>query len=246
MSKSQPNFIDILRLADNFLLSGQRLCEWCGHGPYLEEDLALSNMALDLLGSCGELYQYLVDNQDKCSEIVNIDQNRSISVQNLIYFRNERNFKNYTLFEIPKGHFGMTMLKNYLLALYALEFLEAWDHPLAKKIHLQLSYHEEHCSYWIKVLSLGSDDTNKSHIKMQQALDEIAPYLNFLVKDLQQMQFSLLWPSKFFTLMKDCQLEIIEFKENSGKVKDESHGEYLGYLLAELQILPRMHPHCNW
>lgn len=227
----------ILQLADDFLLAGQRLCEWCGHGPYLEEDLALSNMALDLLGSAQEIYEFICANPNEFKNAgIVIDGNRPITTQNLAYFRNERHFFNHIIFELPKGDFGFTLLKQYILALYATDFLKnEWVCPLSKKILNQMAYHQEHCEHWIKILGLGSDEKNKSLERMQRSCDELSMYLG-------EFDLNSGWYTQFSNTLKQTHLQCSPKKQSYPM----QHSEHIGFMLSVMQVVPRSYPSSQW
>ena len=157
------------RLADNPLILGQRLSEWCGHGPVLEEDLALANVALDLIGQARLLLGYAGTLEGKGRDE---DQ--------LAFLRAEPEYRNFTLVELPNGDFGATVVRNLLFSAYQLHLWEALqqsrDHELAAiagKSLKETRYHLRHAADWI--VRLG-DGTEESHARVQSALDHLWPY----------------------------------------------------------------------
>ena len=166
-----PNtaFAYVLRLADSPLILGQRLSEWCGHGPILEEDLALTNVALDLIGQARLLLAHA-----GALEGAGRDEDQ------LAFLRTESDYRNFTLVELPNGDFAETVMRNLLFNAYQLHLWEALrqssDHELAAiaaKSVKETRYHLRHAADW--TVRLG-DGTEESHARAQSALDRLWPY----------------------------------------------------------------------
>src|ERR1039458_2256196 len=152
-----------LRLADNSLILGQRLSEWCGHGPILEEDIALTNVALDLIGHSTAVFQYAAKIEGK-----------GRTEDDLAFLRDEREFRNVLLAEQPNGDFAFTMGRQFLFDAYQYYFYESLQKSkdltlsaLAEKALKEITYHLRHSSQWL--LRLG-DGTAESHERMQRAI----------------------------------------------------------------------------
>ncbi|MDA3614138.1 1,2-phenylacetyl-CoA epoxidase subunit PaaC [Polluticaenibacter yanchengensis] len=237
----------LLFLADTNLIMSQRLAEWCGKGPTLELDIALTNIALDYLGQ-GRLFY-----QQAASEISGVT-----SEDSLAYFRDADQYLNLQLSELPNGHWGQTVLKVYLLAewqqivysrLLALSD-EQFLKKAASKAIKETKYHLQWSSQWMLRLSNGTDE---SFSKMQQAINHIWPY----VHELKQV------PSYAENVLSQLQLEE-QFSKNVSATLDQTklvlpahfvfnakgmygiHTEQLSYILAEMQVIQRNHPNLTW
>jgi ring-1,2-phenylacetyl-CoA epoxidase subunit PaaC len=239
----------ILMLADNSMILGQRLGEWCGHGPVLEQDIALTNIALDLIGEARLYYQYLGQLEGKPEDTYPMH-------------RDVRNFKNVLLVEQPNGHWGDTIVRQFLFDVFhsqlARSMAECKDQQLAaiaKKTIKEATYHLTFSKEWI--LRLG-DGTEESHQKIQASLDHLFPFFGefFDASPYEKMciQDGLL--PDLAALHMQCQ-EIV--KEVCLKAtltvpsstlrkggKTGYHMEYLGYILTEMQYLQKAYPGAQW
>lgn len=239
----------ILNLADNNLILSQRNGEWCGHGPILEQDIAITNITLDLLGQARLWYQY-------ASTLLNNVDNNSYSEDALAYRRNEREFLNILMVELPKGNWGFTILRQYFFSQF--QFLlysrlknsgDTTIAAIAEKSLKEISYHIKWSSEW--VLRLG-DGTDESHEKMQDALDDLWPYTGemFIAANFENEEeyndLKIEWLQKVSPLLEEATLKIPEntFMQTGGK--SGIHTEHLGYLLAEMQYLQRAYPDAEW
>lgn len=242
----------ILRLADNSLVLGQRLSEWTGHGPFLEEDLALTNIALDTFGTATSLLEY-------ASRVEGAGRNEDA----LAYFRNEREFYNTLLVEQANGDYAKTIVRQVLVdafnVLFYSELAKSKDETLAgiaQKAIKEVTYHYRHTSSW--VIRFG-DGTEESHAKAQEALNELWRFTGELFEmdeveedlikkgiavDLKALQPK--WEKQIDELLKKATLLKPEnaFMQTGGK--KGIHTEHLGFLLAEMQTLPRMLPNAKW
>jgi ring-1,2-phenylacetyl-CoA epoxidase subunit PaaC len=247
-----PLFDYALRLADDALLLGHRLSEWCGRAPTLEEDLALANIGLDLIGQARSLYAYAgaVEGQGR-------DEDR------LAYLRHDREYRNLLLVELPNGNFACTIVRQLLHAAFMVPFWErlqaSRDQTLAAiaaKSLKEASYHRRHAAEW--VIRLG-DGTEESRRRAETALDELWPWTGelfeedalerALVEDGIAVDRAALKPAWDATL--DWVLaEATLARPRDGWMQTGGrrglHTEHLGYLLAELQHLPRSHPGAPW
>ena len=242
------NLIDyILHLADTTLILAQRNAEWCGHGPVLEQDIAITNISLDLLGQSRNFYQYaaLLTGGD-------CDENK------LAYLRKEREFKNLLLAEQPNGDWGQTILRQYLFSQFQYLLFEKLqnsnDEQLAAittKALKEIKYHLRWSSEW--VIRLG-DGTKESHTRMLHATNELWRYTGemFMPADYESIagvDFSLLkeeWNKKVKSIFEEATLSIPEnvFMQTGGK--DGTHTEQMGFILAELQYVQRAYPNSEW
>ena len=253
----------LLHLADNALVLGQRNAEWCGHGPILEEDIALANVSLDLIGQARLLYQ-----------LVATLQGGNTTEDRLAYFRVAAEFRNYTLLELPhhgplSGYaqssldYGTTIVRNFLYsALMALlwEALEKSANTdlaaIAAKSLKEVRYHLRHSRDWL--LRLG-DGTDESHARSQAALDHLFPYTQeFWVSspaesaaieagigvDLQTIKAD--WDGIVDAALAEATLKRPALEGYVSEGKKGLHSEHLGFLLADMQSLARAHPNGNW
>jgi ring-1,2-phenylacetyl-CoA epoxidase subunit PaaC len=237
----------ILHLADTTLILSQRNSEWCGHGPVLEQDIAITNISLDLLGQSRNFYQYAAQlTGNDC------DENK------LAYFRNEREFKNLLLAEQPNCDWGQTILRQYLFSQFQyLLFQQLQQHQdeqvaaIAAKSLKETTYHLRWSKEW--VIRLG-DGTEESHQRMLKAIDELWRYTDemFVPADYEQeaaIDFSLLkdeWNREVTTVFSAATLPVPlnTFMQKGGK--QGIHTEHLGYILAELQFVQRAYPNSEW
>ncbi len=236
----------ILHLADTTLILAQRNSEWCGHGPILEQDIAITNISLDLLGQSRNFYQYAA------SLIGNTNEDK------LAYLRTEREYKNLLLVELPNGDWGQTILRQYLFSQYQyllFELLQSnTDVQLAAictKALKEIKYHVRWSSEW--VIRLG-DGTNESHKRMLHAVDELWKYTGEMFvpatyETENSIDFDLLknkWTEKVNQIFIEATLAIPKntFMQTGGKVG--LHTEHLGFILAELQYLQRAYPNSEW
>ncbi len=242
----------LLRLADTSLTQSQRLAEWCGHGPFLEEDIALTNVALDLLGHAKMLYeQAAVICEDK------------LSADDLAFLRDVSEYKNPLLTELPRGDFAFTMLKQFFVDQFNVLLYEALRQStytplshIAEKAIKECNYHLERSHEWCLRLSLSTDEAKQ---RIQNALDDLYFYTPELFEsdsqldDLQAQQvmpdlkeLKAKWQESVDGLLAKCQLNVP--KKGwlaTGGIRGE-HSEHLGYMLADMQFLQRAYPGCQW
>ena len=254
----------LLHLADNALILGQRNAEWCGHGPIIEEDLALANNALDLIGQARMLYQH----------VATVRKDGKSSEDLLAYFRDVPEFKNYTLLELPHStallptsrgdrDYAVTIARNFL---YSALMVQAWAAlaastdaqlaAIASKSLKEVQYHLRHAHDW--VLRLG-DGTDESHARMQAAFDYLMPFTQEFwsasametaaVKTgagVDMSTFKTEWEAMVGDTLQAATLKV---PSSSGFVTTGKHGvhsEHLGFVLAEMQSLARAHPEAVW
>jgi ring-1,2-phenylacetyl-CoA epoxidase subunit PaaC len=236
-----------LHLADNSLILGQRNSEWCGHGPVLEQDIAITNISLDLIGQARNFYQYaaiLMDN--------------GATEDSLAYLRSERQFKNFLLVEQPNGDWAQTVLRQYLFSQYQyLLFQQLQNHrdaqiaAIACKSLKEITYHLRWSSEW--VVRLG-DGTGESHQRMLKAVDELWSYTGEMFKPVDfekksRVDFLTLkdnWREKVKIIFEEAGLVTPEktFMQTGGK--EGIHTENLGFILTELQYMQKTYPGCTW
>lgn len=244
MNNTMINYL--LHLADTTLILAQRNAEWCGHGPILEQDIAITNISLDLLGQSRNFYQYAAQ------VIGDTDEDK------LAYLRTEREFKNLLLVELPNGDWGQTILRQYLFSQYQYLLFEQLqnnkDEQLAAittKALKEIKYHVRWSSEW--VIRLG-DGTEESHNRMLQAIENLWPYTGelFLPADYEAataIDFAQLknnWAAAVKNIFDEATLPVPEnsFAQQGGKTG--LHTEHLGFILTELQYLQRTYPNSKW
>ena len=240
-----------LRIADSSLILGQRMSEWCSKGPTLEEDIALSNIALDLFGQANGFYEYAAQ----------LDGSRS--KDDLAFKRNEREFFNHQLVEQENGNFGTTTVRNFLHDAFNFLFYTQLSTSknenlaaLAAKSLKEVKYHLRHSSNWL--IRLG-DGTKESNIKVQEALDFLWQYIGELFEmdevdndmlkigvGVDNSQLKIEWEELINITLKKAKLKRpIDGYMATGSRKG-IHTEHLGFLLAEMQFLPRAYPDAKW
>ena len=241
----------ILRIADTTLILSQRLSEWCSKGPSLEEDIALSNISLDLLGQANGLLEYV-------SKL-----NGEISPDEYAFKRDEREFYNFQICEIENGHFGDTIMRQFLIdiyfKLYYQELEKSKDETLsalATKSLKEVSYHLRHSSNW--VIRLG-DGTQESKDKIQKSLNNIWKYTGefFEMDELDKKMLKEKIGVNNKNLKNDWDKLVDETLIKAKLKRPEDgymmtgsrkgiHTEMLGKILSEMQYLPRAYPDAKW
>lgn len=255
----------LLHLADNSLILAQRNAEWCGHGPILEQDIAITNISLDLIGQARNLYQYaalLINQQNISSNDPSLNTD-PVTEDTLAYFRTERDFKNCLLTEQPNGDWAQTILRQFLFSNYQYflyqQLQQSKDEQLvaiAAKSLMEVTYHHRWSSEW--VIRLG-DGTAESHQRMINAINELWQYTGELfqpalyeISMVEQgiaadlLSIKIKWMEKVVAVFKEANLTIPEktFMQQGGK--EGRHTEHMGYILTELQYMQRTYPGCNW
>ncbi len=245
-------FTYLLRLGDNALILGQRLSEWCGHGPVLEQDIALTNIALDLVGQARSVLAY-------AGEV----EGRGRSEDDLAYFRNAHEFYNVLLVEQPNEHWGHTIVRQFLFDAFHYYLLQELTHSrdahlkaIAEKSLKEVTYHLRFSSEWM--IRLG-DGTDLSHQKMQDALEELWMFSGELCTpdaldaamletglgaDLQRIK--PLYDSKVAEVLREATLSAPAQTWMQQGGKQGRHTEYLDYILAEMQQVQRAMPGLSW
>ena len=253
----------LLHLADNAVVLGQRNAEWCGHGPILEEELALANMSLDLIGQARLLYQQVAARQGG-----------GATEDSLAYFRDVPEFRNYTLLELPHrgplvGYaksdmdYATTIVRNFLHSAYMVPLwqqLQACGDAalaaIAAKSQKEARYHLRHARDWL--VRLG-DGTDESHARMQATIEHLMPYtqeywtMTALEQEARQAGIQVDWTelaADWNALVDDALHEATLQRPSATGYLTEGktgvHSEHLGFLLAEMQSLARAHPGATW
>lgn len=241
-----------LHLADNALILGQRNAEWTGHGPVLEQDIAISNISLDLIGQARMLYQY-------AAQIKGADATEDT----LAYLRDAWGFKNCLLVELEKGDWGKTILRQFFFSTYQFylyqQLQESKDSTLsaiAEKAIKEVTYHLRWSAEW--VIRLG-DGTEESHQRISNALSDLWMYTGELTASAPyEMQLAATgiavdvnslkapWLDKVTEVLEEATLKIPENQWMQTGGKEGKHTEHLGYILAEMQYLQRTYPGAEW
>ena len=248
----------VLHLADNALILGQRNAEWCGHGPILEEDLALANNSLDLIGQARLLYQHVAQLRNDGSH-----------EDALAYFRDQQDFLNFTMLELPHTtalapsantdrDYAVTIARNFLFSAYMLQVWQQLQHhadtqlaAIATKSIREVDYHFQHASDWL--VRFG-DGTDESHDKAQAALHFLMPYTQefwctwagsqLVLGDLNDLHTA--WTATVTDVLLQARLQ---FPSADGFITQGHlgvHSEHMSYLLSEMQSLARQFPGAVW
>lgn len=241
-----------LRLGDNALILGQRLAEWCGHGPILEQDIALSNIALDQLGQARMLMQ-------QAARLKGGDTTED----QMAFFRDITEYHNLLLLELPNGDWGKTVMRQFLFDTYNYylytELLQSRDEvicSIAQKAIKEITYHAQWSAEW--VIRLG-DGTEESHHRVQSSLNDLWEWTGemFTMDPIEQKmldagiapdlsEIKKHWQEKTGEILDLATLKVPDQEWMQSGGKQGEHTEYLGYILAEMQHLPRMHPQAAW
>lgn len=242
----------VLRIADNALILGHRLSEWCGHGPSLETDIGITNIALDLVGHARTLLQYAAEVEGK-----------GRSDDDLAFLRDVRDFKNVLLVEQANGNFADTIARQFIFDTFNYHFFDALQQSsdqelvkIAEKAIKELRYHYRYSAEW--VIRLG-DGTEESHEKMQAALDEIWEYSGelFEIDEVDQIMveagigvdlnaIKALWEERVQAILTEATLKQPEVRWMQQGGKQGKHSEQMGFILAEMQWMQRAYPGMEW
>lgn len=251
----------VLHLADTNLILAQRNAEWCAHGPILEQDIAITNISLDLIGQARNFYQY-------AAGLINQSPNQQIepaTEDSLAYLRTEREFKNLLIAELPNGDWGQTILRQFFYSVYQYGLYEQLQKgpdaqlaAIAEKSIKETTYHVKWSSEW--VIRLG-DGTEESHARMNKALQNLWAYTGemFMPTDYEKttgIDYTLLksvWEEKVSEILSEATLGSPASEFSSGETvfmqsggKTGVHTEHMGFILADLQYLQRTYPGATW
>jgi len=241
-----------LYLADNALIIGHRNSEWCGHGPVLEQDIAISNIALDFIGQARNFYQYAAE----------LSGNNTTE-DSLAFLRDVPEFKNLLITELPNGDWAQTTLRQFLFSTYQYFLYQQLQNSadarlaaIAAKSLKEVTYHLRWSSEW--VIRLG-DGTEESKQRLINAVDEIwnftgemflpADYETALLQDHMGVDLSMIhqqWKQKVEEVFAEATIFIPEKSWAQQGGKTGIHTEHLGYILAEMQFLQRAYPGAEW
>lgn len=253
MNRQNALFEYLLRLGDTSLILGHRISEWCGHAPILEEDIALANVALDHIGQARLFLSYAGRIEGK-----------GRTEDTLAYRRDARQFRNLLMAEQPNVDYAVTTARQYLISVYNFHLYAALSKSsdqelagIAAKSLKEVAYHVRHSGDWM--LRFG-DGTEESHQRVQSAINELWYFVDdffaadetdaFLLKEgigADLSQIKVLWEGTVLPHLSKAKLTIpqISNKMRSGS-RTGGHTEHLGYILAEMQFLPRAYPDAVW
>jgi ring-1,2-phenylacetyl-CoA epoxidase subunit PaaC len=242
----------VLRRADDALILGHRLSEWCGHAPMVEEDIALANIALDLIGQARSLYDYAAQVEGS-----------GLTEDHFAYRREQHQYRNCLLVEQPNGDFAVTIVRQVLFSafmdLYWRAMMNSRDATLAAiaaKAEKETAYHLRHSAEWL--IRLG-DGTEESHARAEAGLDELWTYTGELF-EADEVEAGLArsriapdvgalgepWQKRLEPILREATLNIPNTPWMQSGGRSGRHSEHLGYILADLQFLQRAHPEAVW
>ncbi len=275
MSQSTDKLLYTLQIADNALILGHRISEWCGHGPILEQDIAITNTSLDHLGQARSLYQYAaalfnqLPRQEKenlfSSPVLqqNIAAGNTIDEDDLAYLRDGWDFRNALLVEQPNKDWAYTIARSFFYDSFSFYFYtelqKSIDETLAaiaEKSLKEVSYHIRWSSEWVIRLGDGTEESSK---RMQEAINERWAYTGELLTmnaidkamagqnvGVDLSNISHLWHARVNTVLAEAGLTLPGSKWMQEGGKEGRHTEHLGYILAEMQFMQRAYPNMEW
>lgn len=252
-----------LHLADSALILGHRNSEWTGHGPILEQDIAISNIALDLIGQSRYFYQYAAEVINQHNITYKHVSERAITEDDLAYLRDVREYKNCLLVEQPNSDWAQTILRQFFFSAFQFLYYEQLKQSnnqqlaaIAEKALKETTYHLRWSSEW--VIRLG-DGTDESHARMQKAINELWMFTGELFTNTAHEDFafangfgvdarllSAAWNQKVSAVFAEATLEVPQTNAFQTGGKTGLHTEHLGYLLADMQFLQRAYPNATW
>lgn len=254
-----------LHLADNSLILGHRNSEWTGHGPILEQDIAISNIALDLIGQSRNFYQYAADliNEHGFEFNSEMPAGRALTEDDLAYLRDGWDFKNSLIVEQPNGDWAQTILRQFFFSAFQfllfqqlVESKNAQLSAIAEKSLKETTYHLRWSADW--VIRLG-DGTEESRQRMLDAIDHVwmftgelfenAPYELAVASEGLGVDVSTLkeaWNKKVESVFEEATLPFPQAAALQSGGKTGLHSEHLGFILTEMQFLQRTYPNATW
>jgi len=253
MNDNQTNLYRFLvGLGDDAVILSHRLSEWCSNGPYLEEDIALANVALDYIGRARMLYQY-------AAEV----EGQGRSEDDIAYLRNEREYTNLLIHELPINDFAFTMVRQFFIDVFYCQYLEKLCHSrderiaaIATKSLKESRYHLKRSEPWITQLAQGTDESRR---RVQDALIELENFVGELFQmsdwemalleqgiavDRRELQKS--WDQYIQGFLGQSELTFPDSQIQVNGGREGVHTEHLGHLLSEMQYLQRTYPGLTW
>jgi ring-1,2-phenylacetyl-CoA epoxidase subunit PaaC len=252
MNSKEALFNYSLRLGDTSLILAQRLSEWTGRGPFLEEDLALTNIALDIFGRAKSLLEYAAKVEDK-----------GRTEDALAFFRNDRQYFNLLITEQPNGDYAKTVIRQAMIDCFDLLFYTALSNSkdetlagIAAKSIKEITYHKRHSFSWVVRFGNG---TEESLTRLQKGFDEIWAFTDelfdmtaddeLLLKEgiaVDLKNLKPIWDKEIHELLEKANIKLPETVFMQRGSRKGLHSEHLSYILAEMQSIPRMHPTAKW
>jgi ring-1,2-phenylacetyl-CoA epoxidase subunit PaaC len=257
-----------LHLADNTLILAQRNSEWTGHGPVLEQDIAITNISLDLLGQARNFYQHAAAlyNDSREEEKTLVDSfvprlwktyNRELQEDDLAFLRDEHQYLNLLITELPRGDWAFTVLRQFFFSAFQFYFYQQLQQnsdtqlaAIAEKSNKEVAYHLRWSSEWVIRLGDGTDESNR---RINQALGDLWMFTGelFMPADFERegVDVTMLkesWLQRITTLFNEAGLKVPTQTPFQRGGKEGRHTEHLGYLLAEMQYLQRVNPNATW
>ena len=246
--KNQHLINSVLHIADTALILGQQNAAWCAHGPILEQDIAITNITLDLIGQARNFYQY-------AASLINEADNKNETEDTLAFLRNERDFKNLLICELPNGDWAQTILRQFFFSTFQQLMYQKMMHSsdnqlaaIAAKSIKETNYHVKWSSEWVIRLGDGTDESNQ---RMKNAIEYLWNYTGefFIAADYESIDVAGLkneWLEKVKLVFDEATLSIPEntFMQSGGKTG--VHTEHLGFILPEMQSLQRNFPGVEW
>lgn len=241
-----------LRMADDSLILGHRVSEWCGHGPILEEDIALTNIALDLVGQATNLLEYAAT----------LSETKK-TADDLAFLRFDRDYRNLLLVEQPNEDFAYTITRQFFFDLFRKYFFEKLAQSadsslaaIAEKSLKETKYHLKHSSEWM--IRLG-DGTDESHERVTNAVNDLWRFTDelFFMDEVDEAlikeniavdltEIKKAWLQHLTEIFAEATLTVPESKWQQKGGRTGMHSEHLGYLLAEMQFMQRAYPGMEW
>jgi len=237
-----------LTLGDDALILAQRLAHWISRAPELEEDVALGNIALDILGHARSFLTYAGLAWDKTED-------------DLAYWREEEEFTSLWIVEQPNGHFGVTIIRQLIVSVFQhllyRQLASSQDETLAAiaaKAVKEVDYHRDHAIQWTIRLGQGTEESAE---KMRHALEILWPYVDEMFRDeavhqnldsiaVRPSTLRAVWQEEISAVLTQAGLQIPATGQAMAFGRRGEHSEHLGYLLAEMQVLARKHPGASW
>jgi ring-1,2-phenylacetyl-CoA epoxidase subunit PaaC len=273
LSAKASEWVYVLHLADNSLILGQRNAEWCGHGPVLEQDIAITNISLDLIGQARNFYQHAASiyNEFTDGEKEEVEKwlprlwknyKRELREDDLAFLRDENQYINLLITELPKGDWAYTVLRQFFFSAFQFEqftsLLESRQNvmaSIAEKSLKEINYHLRWSAEW--VIRLG-DGTDESRQRTLNALSELWMFTGecFLpgsfekalsLSDINRAKFKEEWMGQVKKIFFEAGISVpteTNWFQTGGK--EGKHTEHLGYLLTEMQYLQKTFPNANW
>lgn len=245
----------VLFLADSSLIMGHRLSEWTGHGPSIEQDIAITNIALDLIGQARNFYQY-------AAEVISENKGEKITEDDLAYLRDAHEYKNLLITELPNGDWACTISKIFFFSawqyFYYQRLLYCTDKQLsaiAEKSLKEVTYHLKWSGDWITRLGDGTEESKR---RMEKSVEDIWPYTGEMFKPVDyetELENSVgvnvssirnEWLEKISSVFGEATLSVPRETWMQQGGKNGVHTEHLGYILAEMQFLQRAYPGLEW